>query len=243
MQTFDLDATTVATFKNMPKQNNARTLKEGRPIFDDVEVVEMRQAGDRQSVKTFPAHEIWRVDEESGENVTYAMRFSEQYKRFKSGKQQVMDGTPLDEAPFLTDARRSELKALSVFTVESLAALEGQNLKNIGQGGRELKAQAQAYIDNASGSANSTRLAQENEWLKEQLAAMQAQQANLAPVPTLHETPVPSIAPETATDKDFDGMDASALKDWIEAKTGKRPLGNPNRETLVATAEDIAKGA
>ena len=44
--------------------------------------------------------------------------------------------------PFLTEASRAELRALNIYTVEALAAIDGQELKNLGHGGRDMKNKA-----------------------------------------------------------------------------------------------------
>ncbi|MCZ4089332.1 hypothetical protein [Sinorhizobium psoraleae] len=168
-------ARVVAIFKNHPQINQAKSQKEGRPIYDDMEIVEVRFAANRQTVGVFPAHSFagWRMTPEGiQEQYTYAMKFPDQYRRFKANQQQVAHGTPVEELPFLTAAKRLELKALSIYTAEALAALDGQELKNLGIGGRELKNQAQAFIDAASGTANVTKMAAENEALRQQVEEM-----------------------------------------------------------------------
>lgn len=193
----------------------------GRPIFKDIEAVEIRMAANKQTVAVFPAHEFWAWGEIDGirQKITYAMRFADQYKRFKANEAQAMTGTPLEELPFLTQAKRSELKALSIYTCEALATLDGQPLKQLGMGGRELKTQAQAYLDKATDSAAVMRLAAENERLKAQLAASQ-------------QGPAVAASP-------FADMDEEAIKEWIKDATGQRPRGNPSKETLIRMANEI----
>lgn len=208
-------------------QDAKATKEAGRPIFKDMECVEIRMAANKQTVAVFPAHDTWKWDDIDGvrQPVTYAMRFPEQYKRFKANEAQAMSGTPLEELPFLTQAKRSELKALSIYTAEALASLDGQNLKNLGMGGRELRNQAEAYLNRATDSAAVTRMASEIEQLKATIAGLQA---------------VPSIAPEPAqVDSPFNDMDDESLKVWISDATGSRPRGNPSHETLVRMASEI----
>ena len=61
----------------------------------------------------------------SRSTVTYAERFARQYQQFKAQAAQTKSGTPLEYAPFLTEARRAELRALNIYTVEALAAIDG----------------------------------------------------------------------------------------------------------------------
>jgi hypothetical protein len=220
------DPLVIPVFKIHTQKNEAKSKEAGRPIFDDMEVVEVRFAGDRNKISVFPAHSICgETQDENGDTIkiTYAQRWSDQYKRFKAKQQQVAEGTPVDELPFLTQAKRSELKALSIYTAEALAALDGQPLKNLGQGGRDLKNQAQAYLDNAKGSANVTKMAAELEELRRTVAELRADKAGVS-------------------DSEFASWTADQIKDWIDEKIGERPKGNPSHATLVKRADEIALG-
>jgi len=191
-------------------------------------VVEVRFAGDRNKISVFPATAICgEVQDENGDTrkISYAERWSAQYQRFKAKAQQIAEGTPIDELPFLTQAKRAELKALSIYTAEALAALDGQPLKNLGQGGRDLKNQAQAYLDNATGSANVTKMAAELEELRRTVAELRAEK----------------ITPNF-DDSQFAPWTSDQIKDWIEEKIGERPKGNPSHATLVKRADEIAVG-
>lgn len=221
------DDLVVPVFKTMVNENKAKSKAAGRPIFDEMEVVEVRFAGNKQTVSVFPALEFSRWITVDGEQVpqTYAERWPEQYKRFKAKKQQIKEGTPVDELPFLTASKRAELKALSIYTAESLAALDGQELKNLGQGGRELKNQAKAYLDNAAGTADVSAMAAEIEALKRTIAEMQADKGDQSG----------AVSP-------FEEWDDAAIKDWIEERVGERPKGNPSHKTLVERADEINAG-
>jgi hypothetical protein len=220
------DKLVIPRFKTMSVKDEAASKEAGRPIFKGVEVVEVRIAGSRDD-SVFPAHVRWAwiTDPLTGDQVeqTYAQRWPDQYKRFKEGQQQVAEGTPIDELPFLTGAKRAELKALAIYTAEALAALEGNNLKILGQGGRDLKNQAQAYLDNASGSAVAVKQAAEIEELKRQIAEMRAERPAAAG----------AVSP-------FQEWEPDQIKDWIEQNTGERPRGNPAHATLVRRADDIS---
>ena len=228
----------VVTFRHDKVKNEAKSKAAGRPIFDDMEQCMIRAAGDRNTVKVFPALAFsgWVTNQEGEQQQqTYAERFSAQYRRFKENSTQVQDGTPISELPFLTEAKRSELRALSIFTAETLAALDGANLKALGQGGRELKTQAAAYIENATGSASAVRMAAEIAALKEQIAAMSR---------TAEPEASPVVQAEPANDTtDFAEWSDDDLKDWIATQTGARPRGNPNHDTLVRMAAEAKEAA
>ena len=188
--------------------------QEGRPIFVDIEMIRIRYPADRQRTLVRPAHA--EVEKVRGKVVTYAMKHNEEYKRFKAGLAPVVNGLPLTEVPFLTEAQRRMLRALDVYTAEQLAALEGNSLKNIGMGGRELKDKAKAYLDNAAGTADVVRQAAE-------IARLSAEVERLR---TLSPPPVED-------EGEYAGVETSALKDMIEERSGHRPRGNPSRKTLI----------
>lgn len=172
---------TYPVFKMLSTLNEPASRKQGRPIYDDQEVVEIRFSGNKQTVGVFPAHEMceWGDDPVTGDRarITYAQKYNEQYKKFKAGEAQAAHGTPLEELTFLTQGKRLELKALNIYTVESLAALDGNNLRMLGMGGRELKTQAQFYLDSAARNHDAGSLAAEVASLRKQLAELQGKSA------------------------------------------------------------------
>lgn len=233
----------TVVFRNHTIPNEAASRAAGRPIFTDLEVCDIFFAANTKTKATFPAHDLepnaTREAAERGEgHVTYAMLYNEQYKAFKNGEVQSMAGTPLSEAPFLTEGKRRELKALNVHTVEALAALGGNALKQIGMSGLDLKTKAQAYLDNAAGSADMTAMAGE-------IAALRAQldeERSLREEFTQARQPAPAPVVDPVDTVDFDAMSDEDLKVYIAEQTGSRPKGNPNHDTLVAAAKELAAG-
>lgn len=232
MASKDPDASVVALFKHHAIKNEARTAKEGRPIYDDMEICEIRFAGSR-AVSVFPAMAFshWITPPEGGEQiaVTYAERFSHQYRQFKEQAAQTKSGTPLAYVPFLTEARRSELRALNIYTVEALAHIDGQELKNLGINGRELKNRAEEYIAEAKVGAPNAEMLAELEALKAKNMALE-EDAKVAAA--LLEEKSGSGSPE------FHNMTADQLREFIATNTGQSPHGSLNRKTLVRMAEE-----
>lgn len=232
------DSRLVVTFENHAVPNKTRSDLEGRPIFDDMEICRIRTAGDRQNMGAYPA---WAeappwVEDGFSRSGTYAEKYADQYARFKKGQAQTQDGTPVDQLPFLTKAKREELKRLNIYTAESLAALDGANLKTLGQDGRDWKNQAQAYIDNASGSAAATRQSLEIEALKKELAELKKDRAQFIAEPA---TVVPVPEAEKDTPSDYEDFTDEDLKTYIKEATGVAPKGNPNHATLVRMAQEL----
>lgn len=221
----DPDANTVAVFKILPMKNEAKSLQAGRPIFDDVECCEIRVGGKRDTyVAQALAVSHWADDPETGEKVTvtYAERFRRQYHQFKEHGTQTKSGTPLDNAPFLTVSRRAELRALNIYTVEALAVIDGQELKNLGLGGRELKNQASEFI------ADSLKAAP-NMQLQAELESLRARNALL-------EEDAKAIKTASDNEGEFAEMSIEQLRDYVATNSGKPPLGTPNRKALIRMA-------
>ena len=128
----DPDEVLVALFKNHASLNNSKSVEAGRPIFDDIEVVEIRAPGSKD-FKVFPATAFshWETDIHTGEQskVTYAERFRHQYQQFRAKTAQTKSGTPLEYVPFMTEGKRAEMRAQNIYTVEALAAIDGAELE------------------------------------------------------------------------------------------------------------------
>ena len=173
------EAATHVVFRVHPSPNEGETKKQGRPIYDEMEVCDIKMAGNTLSWGTFPAHEFadWDGLDDFGNRAqrTYAQKYNAEYLAFKNGTAEALGGTPLEELPFLTQGKRLELKALHIHTAEAVAGLDGSNLKRLGMGGRELKDKAQAYIDIAAQGADTSYLKAELAARDETLAHMQAQ--------------------------------------------------------------------
>jgi len=229
----DPDAALAVLFRHHPIPNPARSAAEGRPIFDDIEVCDIRMPGSR-NYTTQPAQTLWPhwiIDPYSGEQhqITYAQRFPRQYEQFRAHATQTKSGTPLDYAPFLTAGRRAELRAQNVYTVEQLAAVDGQELKNLGPGGREQKNLALEYLSGAKDNAKNTMMAAE-------LDAMRAKNMALE-----QDLEVARKAAEAAGEQ-FDEMTTDQLRDYIRVNTGHELQGNPSRKTLTRMAIEARPG-
>lgn len=209
----------VPFFKAIAVEDPTASKQAGRPIFKDVEVVEIRIAGERNYAPTFPAHSMWKRI--NGEEMTYAQRWPDAYARFSAGREQVAQGTPLSELTFLTEAKRAELRALKVYTAEALASIDGKNLSNLGPQGREMKVQAQTYLEKASGSSKEVALAAEVESLKARIAELSEGGVGVQP----------------------QGDERDVLKAQISDLTGNRPRGNPSVETLRDMLADLKASA
>ena len=215
------------------KIDQYETLKQGRTVYVDQVMCEVRLAADPGRRPVFPAHSIWK--KVSGKPVTYADRFPNQYRAFLEGRAPTVEGTPIEELPFITAAKRAELKALAVYSVEQLESLDTEALKRLGHGGRELKTQATAFLK-SRGISDAGRLATENELLRQELAALKSQQAPAHEAGLEH---VEDLPPLNATADRFSPMTADELRDFIQSTGGTRPDGRYNRESLLKLARSL----
>jgi hypothetical protein len=221
------DKGVVAIFRNGTVKNNVKSVEAGRPIFDDVELVELRYPGTRD-YGVYPATERshWDIDEFTGEQraVTFAERFSKQYQQFRANQQQTKSGTPLDYLIFLTEGKRAELRALNIYTAEALATVDGAELKNLGPGGREMKNKTIEYLENSNEAAKISKLEAELEMIKARNEILEEDNKLMA-----KDKPPPS---------EFDGMSDAQLREHIRSLTGVAPKGNPSRKTLIRMAQE-----
>jgi hypothetical protein len=231
-------------FRNNASPNEALTKKEGRPIYDDMEVCDIFFPGMvKERVPTCRALDQadWFDDPimQTKRPRTYMEKYAEEYQAFKAGVAQSSSGTPIEELPFLTEGKRLELKhGLKIYTAEQLAGLDGGALKALGPGGREMAMQAQAYLDMAKKGADATHLRDELADRDAKLAAMQAQiDALLAAKPTSNDSmtageKMDAEDPQWSTfvDEDIANMLTQA---------GVQVDGRWGRKTLIEKAEAI----
>jgi len=229
----DPDASVVALFKTIARKNETESIKQNRPVFDDFDVCELRYPGSK-NVGVYPAtgfsHWIVSPIDGSQQAISYAERFKRQYQQFKSESVQTKSGTPLEYGRFLTEARRAEMRAQNIYTLEALAAIDGAELKNLGVTGRDLKNKAIEYLEEAKTGAPNTQMMAELEALRARNALLEEDIRRVAPADEF-----------TSTHGDrFDGMNIEQLREFVTTNTGQAPLGSMNRKTLLRLARDAA---
>jgi hypothetical protein len=169
------------------------------------------------------------------QKLTYAERFKRQFQQFKSESTQTKAGTPLSYALFLTEARRAELRALNIYTVEALAHIDGLELKNLGMHGRDLKNKAMEFIEEAKKGAPNLQLLSELEALKARNSLLEEDVQSLK-IAQAKPQPTPAVADRS--DTEFDSMDLNQLREYIATNTGQHALGSLNRKTLIRMAQN-----
>lgn len=88
-------------------ENEEKSLREGRPIFDEIPSISIQWPGGDETVRRIEPQDI--------------QEYPELYSRFKAGSEPVAEGTPLAEWSLMTGSAMRELQYLGFKTVEQLA--------------------------------------------------------------------------------------------------------------------------
>ncbi|NVN06060.1 hypothetical protein HW509_10735 [Asaia spathodeae] len=214
-------------FRHETVEDVMASQREKRAVMRTIEVCELRIAGEKNYVPVVPADSIWQV--QNGQSVTYAERFSEQYRQFKTGGAQEASGTPLQElSPYgITPAQISLCRAMKIHSIEAAHSLEGHALKALGVQGNDLKRMTAAYMANL---ARGGQVESELEQLRRQVAELTAARKT-SPLSGNEEANDDGIS-----EASFDEMSDDQIKAYIRERSGSAPRGNPSRETLVRMA-------
>lgn len=149
-------------FEMLPRKNEEKSAAEGRPIFDEVEYIEIVIPGEKDNVHR-PVQEKDR------------QRFSRQYADWKArGDKAGAAGTPLSAWPAISRAEVEELAYFNVRTVEELANVSDGNAQKY-RGVQLLKQKAQDFLSAAAGEAPMTKLRSEVAERDTQIAELQRQ--------------------------------------------------------------------
>lgn len=220
------DITVTPVFRMMEIENIPKSEAAGHLIKEMHEVVQIRFAGSNNYSPIFPAKSFYKRE---GNNViTYAERFSEQYRQFKEGNPQEARGTPLEMLVSygITPEMLSLCRTMKVYSIEALDQLEGSNLKSMGMEANKLKEMARRWMAAQSSNQN----------LMDEVAALKAQIASMSGgVPS---TVVPVVTQDEVGGEDLESKTDDELRAFLLEKTGARPDGRLGRQGLL----NLAKG-
>lgn len=156
------DAALGVRFFLHPLQDEEKSRLEGRPIYKEIEMIEVLTPGSRDVLHR-------KVNQED------MIRFKAHYDAFKASSEHRLDGTPLNEFPFITAAERKELEYFNIFTGEQLVNMPDGNIDRMGVNGRDLIKKVNAYMQVAKDSAFISSITQENENLKREMEMLKKQ--------------------------------------------------------------------
>ena len=156
------DDSLLVRFFLHPELDEKRSNEDGRPIYKDVEMVEIMSAGSRDVLHKKSDDILKR-------------RFKRQYEAFKSANSEVLVGTPLGQFPFISASERKELEYFNIFTGEQLIAMPDGNIDKVGVNGRDLIKKVKAFFDMAKDTSIVSKMTSENESLKREMALIKEQ--------------------------------------------------------------------
>lgn len=169
----EADKNLVVKFYLEALKDEAKSVEEGRPIFSDVEMVEIRVRGDRNNIVVRQARDDDR------------RRFRDAYVAFKDNKEIELTGTPLKEWPLISKSLVEELKYFGFYTVEQLSMASDSVCSKMA-GLQTFKQKAILWLEMSKGGAPLEQQAAEIADLKVKLevaeqnnAALQARLADL----------------------------------------------------------------
>lgn len=153
-----MDNKVLARFYMKAEHDKKESVKAGRPIYRDKEYIEIVVPGDSKDVVIRPVTDMDR------------QRFHKIYEAFKSGAENQLIGTPLEEVTWIPRSQVEELKYFKIFTVEHLAEVRDDACSKL-PGLFELKRKAKAFVVAASDAAPILALDQK---IKDQESEMNA---------------------------------------------------------------------
>ena len=179
------DDTLLVRFFTHPRQNTAKSEAEGRPIFEDTDYIEIMQPGNKDSIIKRPATAMDK------------QRFAEHFRKYEARQSEDhIEGTLIEQAPWVTRAQVEELRFLNIRTVEQLAGLSDSNAQGI-MGIQALKQKAKKYLETAKDEATAEALAEQKELNTALMARLEALESG-DPAPKKRGRPkkVAEAAPE-----------------------------------------------
>lgn len=175
MASYGDDRSVVAFFDDEYVKNDFQSDQKGSIVYDHYISIELQYPGNNTT--NFKQ----RFKPEDGETGNqWTARFPNQWQAFKTQKEQLPEGTPIEHWPPVDKKRILELKAQKVFTVEQIAGLTDMTGPNIGMDWRKLRDMAVAYIKPNEAAAAISKLTKENEDLKNRLDALEKNLQNLS---------------------------------------------------------------
>lgn len=164
-------------------RNEAATVASGRAVFDTILYCDVITPGQKVSTPRFEIERTFSEATKEAINLTVDSKRSHKYNelrewvdKFKANEAaHDFGGTPLKMWPRIDRGLQATLNSFNVFTVEALAELSDTNLQNLGMGSRELREQAKAWLEQAKGNSDTSKLVADNENLRLELQRVQGE--------------------------------------------------------------------
>lgn len=149
------------TFKTETIEDVKRTKAEGRMCFKDQDYAVSTVPGDKGN-NIYAIEAFFEKKEAEMQNgrihPEWLRKWRADYELYKQGKEIPLDGTPIKGWKLLSGAQQEELIRLNVRTVEALANLNDDGIKNFGMGAIEARRRARAWIEQNQSKEKDTLL-------------------------------------------------------------------------------------
>ena len=211
----------IVRFSIEAQEDEAASAKAGRPIFNDVEVLEVRVPGDI---------DVLRRNATENDRREYA----KQYLAFqKSQSQETVSGTPLSVWAPMKRSQVEEARHFGIFTVQQLAQVPDNHMQRLGPGWITLRQTARDWEKAANDGAAVVSLRQELENATARIKTMEEMLKKQAL--ELHRDPKDVLAPVPAPQDDKIARLEAMLMQVIAQKAPTMP------EKAPAAVQEAAK--
>ena len=226
----------LAIFYNKPVHNPLKSREAGRPIYENRVYVRVAPPGERLNVVDRPAT---RQDQ---------ALWPQQWAAFNQNKDQVPEGTPIEQLYPDKPAIAATLRASNVVTIEQLAELSAHAIENVGMGSQSWVNSAKKYVEQSQKGVAIVQhrrdleerdgqirvLNQQIEMLKQQVSALQANnQANGLSVADIQKMiAAAQIRPEMPAANKVTGPNFDPSTAQINANRQEIGLGKPRKSRV-----------
>jgi hypothetical protein len=168
------DSRLQVRFYKKPVHQEQESIDAGRPIYKEFDFVHICVAGDT----------LTEIDTYALQN--HKQRFPIQWANYMNrvgANDQEVVGTPVAEWPLVSKSQAEELRAMKLFTVESIASASDQQLQRMGMAAGmspySFRDKAKAFLNLATTSAETDKREHEINALKEELAKKDLETAKM----------------------------------------------------------------
>jgi hypothetical protein len=148
-------------FSLRPEKDEEKSLKEGRPIYVEKQWIDIKIPGDKDN-------DISR-EVRPGDKEQHPL----QWAAFVNKKEQPIEGTLLEQLPFLSKAQVLEFNGIGIRTAEQFRDMsDAIGMKIMGYHG--IKRSITAFLDSAAGGAAAQKLAAELEKRDNEISMLKA---------------------------------------------------------------------
>ena len=124
----------TAIFSMNRKLNMAKSASAGHPVFDETPYVKILIPGQMRNI-------VHRAVQDGDKK-----RWPSLWAAFEAGQKQALNGTRVEEWPYLTHEHIAQLRSINVFTVEQVATLSDEAQEALGPLAADLMMRAQSDL-------------------------------------------------------------------------------------------------